>query len=302
MSTGIPTAPATNATTISECNCVIFRLDGVQDYHGKSAQLEIMDTFLNKSQSLSLGMIMNSIGNDTEIVNKILEGSKNGLFELSVLGWNFSDYSKMSQREQNTSLYLANQKVGQLFGQLSNVFIPPYGNFNKYTPSAMNNAGLEVLSSFPGFDNSTGTGSSSSGSNSSSNTNSGSNSSSSQYTTDNNNEYNNNTNTNTNNTNTNIYHFPAMISFSDYDNNGNIVKVPIQQILNETDFNISKYGYAVISLDTEFFINSQPQPQPQQQPQTSPGETTEEVKTQEIKDLSTLIDSILSKGISIQNF
>ena len=86
-----------------------------------------------------------------------------------------------------------------------------------------------------------------------------------------------------------IYHIPASTSYSDYDSSGNNIKIPIQQILNRTLANINTHGYAVISLAPEYFIQSNGSPQ-------------EILKEDEIKELAILIDSLLSKGISIHNF
>ena len=239
------------------CNCVIFRLDGVQDYYTQYAQMTIMNLFLNKSQSLTLGLIANNIGNDTMVVDKILEGYKNGLFELSVHGWNFTDYSKLSEKEQESALLRANEKIGILFGQTPNVFIPPYGSYNNHTLTAMGNVGLEVLSTFSDLDKD---------------------------------EYNIKKRINNNNGLKNIiYHIPATTSFSDYDNNGNKIKVPIQQILNRTLTNLATHGYAVVSLEPEYFTNTV-------------GSPDGILKKNEINDLSVLMDSLLSKGIPIENF
>ena len=143
--------PFTNSTyagSVSPCNCVIFRLDGVQDYYTQIAQLAIMDLFLNKNQSLTLGLIANNIGNDSIIVDKILDGNKNGLFELAVHGWTFTDYLNLSEKEQKSALSKAIGKIGKLFGQIPNVFIPPYGSYNNQTVAAMDSLELKILSSF----------------------------------------------------------------------------------------------------------------------------------------------------------
>ena len=86
-----------------------------------------------------------------------------------------------------------------------------------------------------------------------------------------------------------IYHIPASTSYSYYDSSGNNIKIPIQQIVNRTLANINTHGYAVISLAPEYFIQSNGSPQ-------------EILKEDEIKELAILIDSLLSKGISIHNF
>ena len=63
------------------CNCVVFRMDDIQDRWPLNGQLTVMDLFISKNQSLSVGAIMNEIGNDSKIINKVREGDKKGLFE-----------------------------------------------------------------------------------------------------------------------------------------------------------------------------------------------------------------------------
>src|SRR3954453_1342519 len=78
--------------TTNSCNCVIFRMDDVQDYWIEQGQIVPMDLFLNKNQSLTLGLLMDSIGNESKIYDKIKEGFNKGLFELALEGWNQTDY------------------------------------------------------------------------------------------------------------------------------------------------------------------------------------------------------------------
>lgn len=130
----------------SMCNCVIFRLDDVQDYWLHSVQIQIMNLFLSKDQNLSVGIIMNSTGNDQLVLQKIKEGQNKGLFELAIHGWNHVDYTKMSEQEQKRTFDLANNKMQTLFGTRSNVFIPPYGTFNNSTLVAMSDSGIKIIS------------------------------------------------------------------------------------------------------------------------------------------------------------
>ena len=128
------------------CNCVIFRLDDVHDNWLRSAQIQVMDTFLTKNQSLSVGIIMNATGSDGQILQKIKEGQNKGLFELAIHGFNHVDYTKLNEQEQKKTLDLSNNKMQTLFGTKSNVFIPPYGKFNNSTLVAMSDAGIGILS------------------------------------------------------------------------------------------------------------------------------------------------------------
>jgi hypothetical protein len=106
-----------NGPSHSRCNCVVFRMDDVQDYWVKAGQLAVMEQFASRNQSLTVGIIMNSIGNDSEIVNKVKQENERGLFELAVHGWNHIDYTKLSEEEQRNSLYDSNRKMNALFGE-----------------------------------------------------------------------------------------------------------------------------------------------------------------------------------------
>ena len=134
-----------NGTARTNCNCVVFRIDDIQDYWIRSAQLVVLNQFIDRNQSLTLGIVMRDIGNDTEIVNKVREGHNAGLFELAVHGWNHTDYTKLSEEEQRTSMYDANRKMSALFGNTSEIFFPPLNAFNNDTINAMQQAGMTIL-------------------------------------------------------------------------------------------------------------------------------------------------------------
>src|SRR5215217_2092986 len=90
---------------------------------------------------------MSLIGNDSKVIDKVREGSHTGLFELALHGWNHRDYTDLNQEEQKNSLYQANEKMQTLFGNTSDIFIPPEGEFDNDTLKAMNQSGLRILSS-----------------------------------------------------------------------------------------------------------------------------------------------------------
>jgi Polysaccharide deacetylase len=101
------------------CNCVVFRLDDVRDNEFRSGQIIPMQLFLLKNQTLSLALIMNQIGNDSKVINKVQEGVSKGLFELDIHGWNHADYRNLTQKEQRNLLELANERMKTLFGKKS---------------------------------------------------------------------------------------------------------------------------------------------------------------------------------------
>ena len=135
----------TNKTSL--CNCVVFRMDDVHDNRIRSAQLDIMNIFLSKKLDLTPGLIMNDVGNDSYIIDKVKEGLHKGLFELAVHGWNHIDYSRLSEQDQKNTILKALEKMNGLFGVRSNIFIPPYDLFNRSTIKAMNGTDIRILSS-----------------------------------------------------------------------------------------------------------------------------------------------------------
>jgi hypothetical protein len=58
------------------CNCVVFRMDDIQDYYASDAQIAAMNLFMSKGQPLSLGIIMNGTREDLKIIEKVAEGAK----------------------------------------------------------------------------------------------------------------------------------------------------------------------------------------------------------------------------------
>jgi peptidoglycan/xylan/chitin deacetylase (PgdA/CDA1 family) len=256
------------------CDCVVFRMDDVQDRWIEVAQLAAMNVFISKNQSLTLGIIMSAIGNDTKIIGQINAGLQKGLFELALHGWAHVDYTKLTEQQQLESLRLANEKMKQLFGNTSDIFITPYGPFNNDTISAMGQLGIRVLSaslsSEEAFDKNS----------SILNLNDGIN-----YK---------NVTTNGNHTSTlsSVYHVPATIFFKDDEQNKKAIKIPIKNILSYIDNDIKKYGYSVVVFHPQDFVSTD----------QNGNVINSRIDPNQLKDLSTLVDQVLSKGIKIISF
>lgn len=131
----------------SPCICVVFRMDDVADAFVDNAQVEAMNLFISKDKPLSLGLIMNETGNNPRVVGKVGQGSQIGLFELGIHGWNHIDHTELSKNEQKSDIKMSNEKMERIFGNSSDIFIPPYGYFNNATITAMSELGIRVLSS-----------------------------------------------------------------------------------------------------------------------------------------------------------
>ncbi len=223
-----------SASTAEEkpCNCVVFRIDDLQDYWLNKVQVSVMDLFLSKNQSLSLGLIMNGLGNDSLVINKIDEGLRKGLFELGIHGWNHADYTQLSGKEQKESLNKSNEKMNSLFDIKSDIFITPEGVFNNETLKAMKELDIKIISNAIWAENEFDGGKS--------------------IFNDTNNIVTNPHNGTSNQS--QVYHVPGTISFTDY-MNGSLIFNSIKNIINNATTNIDKYGYAVVVLHPQDFVN-----------------------------------------------
>ena len=246
-------------------------MDDIQDFWIEQGQIGPMNLFISKNQSLSLGLIMHNIGNDSKIIDKVGEGYHKGLFELALHGWDHIDYSKLTEQEQQYSLQKANEKMKHLFGSTSNIFIPPNDPFNNDTLKAMSRLGIQILSSVEYEDRNL---------NFNKNIFVANGNVSGHHTW----SYNNIANK------SNIFHIPGTILFKDYVR-GAWVKVPIDKILNTVSGNIEKYGYAVVVIHPQDFVKVD-----------GKGKFTNIINESDINDLLHLVDSLLSKNIHITSF
>ena len=218
-----------------------------------------MDLFISKGVNLSLGVIMNDIGNDSRILEKIREGNEKGLFELALHGWNHVDYTTLSDEEQKDSLKMANEKMERLFGSKSAIFFPPYGEFDNATVDATRNDSIRILGSV--FDDeykydegksifiSNGTASDDIGK-------------------------------------PILYHVPATTLYHNLEADS-WKKIPNEQLLESIENDIKRIGYSVFTFHPqELMLNEN----------GSVGDTLNE---DEVRDFSDLIDSILLNNITI---
>ncbi len=237
-----------------------------------------MNLFLAENEPLTLGIVMNHIGRSPALMEKILEGKDKGLLELALHGYDHLYYTKLSPQEQLNQLSSANERMQDIFGKPSKVFIPPYDAFNNYTIDAMTKLGIRIISAaefnYPnsgiakssifslndgdGVVAAVGNGNSSGIGN--------------------------------NNNNNQTIHIPRTTGFESFGETGKPTKVPLAQILNDTESYISKYGYSVIVMHPTSFLIMQN------------GKYTKTVDQNEINSLKALIESIKSKNIHIISF
>lgn len=210
----------TYKATQGACRCVIFRLDDANSNFLTTVQLGILNQFIAKNQSLSLGLIMHKINQVSPVTEKIAEGQQKGLFELDIHGWDHVDYAQLSQEEQLGTLQQADSKMHVIFGQYSQVFIPPYNKFDGDTIGILKSVGIKIFSADTSSDKAS-------------------------YFVRN--------GKNVITPNPTLYHLPAMTTFKSDNGNGTWIKVPIPTLLNQIDEYVNRYGYVVVLLHPQNF-------------------------------------------------
>ncbi|AIF82392.1 putative xylanase/chitin deacetylase [Candidatus Nitrososphaera evergladensis SR1] len=203
------------------CNCVIFRIDDIQDSWINNVQVAVMDKFIAHSQKATLAEIMNFFGSDSLVLDKTKQGGNAGLFEYALHGWNHDDYTTLSQSQQQSDLQKANDKMQSLYGKKTNIFITPYNVFNANTLTAMKNLNLKIISAdtFASYYDSH---------------------PSTPFVTspDSN----------------GIYHAPEITAFSVWTNDQNIQQ-SASKILSDIDSSISQRGWVVVTMHPQDFAN-----------------------------------------------
>ncbi len=133
----------------SNCNCVAFRFDDVQDYFLNQVQTGLFQSFKDKDAPLTIGVIGGLIGMDSILVDHIKENlnSKNSKLEIASHSWNNVPLITMSKEKQNSMIQLTNEAIDKTFNVLPTVFIPPENVFNEDTINVLKENNFSHLSS-----------------------------------------------------------------------------------------------------------------------------------------------------------
>ncbi|MFZ0183643.1 MAG: polysaccharide deacetylase family protein [Nitrosotalea sp.] len=140
----IPTPTPSNI--ITNCNCVAFRLDNIQDYWLSNVQAKVISVFDEKNASLTVGVIGNAFGNDTVLTDYIKSKIKTGLIDVAINGWSFEDFTTFNKSQQSQLLEQSKNKISSTLDIVPSVFIPPYGKSNNDTFYAMIDNDLHFIS------------------------------------------------------------------------------------------------------------------------------------------------------------
>lgn len=132
--------------TITNCNCVAFRLDNVQDYWLDNVQTKVIDVFDEKNASLTIGIIGKAFGNDSKLTDDIKSKIQTGKIDIAINGWSFEDFTTDTEHQQVQLLKQSKDKISTIFGITPSIFIPPYGRANNDTFYAMIDSDIYFIS------------------------------------------------------------------------------------------------------------------------------------------------------------
>jgi peptidoglycan/xylan/chitin deacetylase (PgdA/CDA1 family) len=138
-----------NYTDIYSCNCVAFRIDDIQDFYMTAQQYSLMNTFLDNHLGVTVGIIANNFGSDTDLVNFISSKASNpaNMFEISNHGLYHEDFSTLTQSEAVSRLTQAQSIIQAATGFRPSTLLLPYNNFNNGTIAAIKSVGFTRFSS-----------------------------------------------------------------------------------------------------------------------------------------------------------
>lgn len=268
-------APAMASAAYSSetnCNCIIFRLDDVIDWSLSSVNIAIMDHFIAEQKPLSIQIIVSNFGNSYpygKVYNKTLEGHKAGLFEIGIHHWGREMYNATDYETQFSLLNQSNDKLQKLFGARSILFAPPHNEFNADTIRAMAATGITTFSATYTEERAT----------------SNPYKVSAAYDTGKAFVHLSDMNG------TKIYHVPTGISYLGLIKAGYSSESMADELIRRAEFNVEKYGYAIIGLHPADFAVTDP----------SLGYSVNRVDPAKFQALIDTIDRLESKGYSFGN-
>lgn len=127
------------------CHCVAFRLDDIQDYFAREAQIDLIRMFLEENVPLTIGVIGGFLHDDRELIRFLRQAASAGV-EVANHGWVHSDHTLLTADEQRRSIARTNGLIRTLFGVEATTFIPPENPFNDQTLSIMREIGMTHIS------------------------------------------------------------------------------------------------------------------------------------------------------------
>ena len=134
---------------------LVIRVDDVQDFAFREAQLFLLNESRINQVPLSLAVIAGMLGEDGEIVQTVKLAVSSGS-EVAVHGWKHEDLAKLSFGEQVALLSRSRSQIKEILDYDVEVLVPPMFSFDENTLAAMSEEGYTIVSTLtdyaePGF-------------------------------------------------------------------------------------------------------------------------------------------------------
>ena len=139
--------PVNIESEFTDCNCIVFRLDDVQDYWLADTQVKIIELFSEKQVPLTIGVIGSLIGEDQKISSVIEKSLEAENIELANHSWNNEIITTLDDSIEEKYIQDTNAKIIEEFGVVPTTFIPPQNIYDESTIEILKNNGFTVLSS-----------------------------------------------------------------------------------------------------------------------------------------------------------
>ncbi len=148
--------PIVYESTINEytlsCNCVAFRMDDIQDYWISNSQIAIIEMFSKHDIPLSTGVIIDTFGEDSTIVDVVKNGINNGDLEIVNHFISEQPLTDFNAEQLDKMLKESTRQFKEKLSVTPTAFIPPQNIISKDTMPLLRVNGFTVISSMDQID------------------------------------------------------------------------------------------------------------------------------------------------------
>jgi len=122
----------------SNCNCIAFKIDNVQDFWINDVQSNLIKTFSDNDIPVTVSILGKFFGSDPKTLDMLKneEKGKKNQITVAIRGWELVDHSNYGIEEQSASIEKTNNQIFKILGIYSKIFSAPFGKFNNYTADA----------------------------------------------------------------------------------------------------------------------------------------------------------------------
>ena len=129
---------------------LIVRVDDIQDFAFKDAQLFLLEHSAETNLPLSLAVIAGMFGEDAEILEAVHLAVASGC-EVGVHGWEHESLTNLTITAQVNILFQAKIRIKDLLGVDTRLLIPPMFSYDNNTVSAMRHESYSIISTCTDF-------------------------------------------------------------------------------------------------------------------------------------------------------